>query len=117
MAKKRKSDEKKNKRNIIIIIVSALLVISIVVIGLQLKLTPKETSNSSTPIDNSLRRGETRPTLSPSMFNDPFVAEAYQIAKDIPHVLDSLICYCLCDRPPFNHKSLLSCFVDEHGAG
>jgi hypothetical protein len=34
-----------------------------------------------------------------------------------PDVLDQLYCYCHCDRPPFLHKSLLSCFTDRHGAG
>lgn len=110
MAKKRKSEEKKNKN--IVIVISVIIVILLVAVGLQLKLTSKE----STLIDSSLRRGETRPTLSPSIFNDPFVAETYRIAKDIPHVLDSLICYCFCNEPPFNHKSLLSCYVDDHAA-
>jgi len=118
MAKKRKADEKNNKntKNIVIVI-SVLIVVLFVGVGLQLKSTSKETSDLAPLIDNSLRRGEMRPTLPPSMFSDPLIAEAYQLAKDIPHVLDSLICYCLCDRPPFNHKSLLSCYVDEHGAG
>jgi hypothetical protein len=67
--------------------------------------------------DESLRQGETRETLSPATFSEPFVAEMYQVAKDIPHVLDSLKCYCYCDRDPFNHVSLLSCYVDKHASG
>lgn len=124
MSKKKKSKESKPekkslKQKNLIIILSVLLIISFVVIGLQLKSTSKKTSDYSVSAvdDNSLRRGEIRQTLSPTQFGDPFVAETYQIAKDIPQVLDSLKCYCFCDRPPFNHKSLLSCYVDTHAAG
>ena len=40
-------------------------------------------------------------------------AQAYQAAREIPEVLDSLYCYCDCARHS-GHKSLLSCYVDEH---
>ena len=67
--------------------------------------------------DESLRRGETRATLDPSLFNDPQVRKAYQVAKEIPWVLDSIYCYCKCEESPvFKHKSLLSCYVDNHAA-
>ena len=41
--------------------------------------------------------------------------KAYQVAKDIPWVLDSIYCYCHCDVFS-KHKSLLSCYVDDHAA-
>lgn len=67
--------------------------------------------------DESLRRGETRATLDPKMFSDPKIRQAYQVAKDIPEVLDSIYCYCMCEESPvFRHKSLLSCYVDNHAA-
>ena len=67
--------------------------------------------------DQSLRRGEKRATLDPSMFNDARVRQAYQVAKEIPWVLDSIYCYCKCEESPaFRHKSLLSCYVDNHAA-
>jgi hypothetical protein len=67
--------------------------------------------------DESLRRGETRATLDPNIFNDPRVRKAYQVAKDIPWVIDSIYCYCFCEESPaFRHKSLLSCYVDDHAA-
>jgi hypothetical protein len=67
--------------------------------------------------DESLRKGEIRATLDPSQFQDPRVRKAYQIAKDIPWVLDSIYCYCLCkESPAFRHKSLLSCYVDNHAS-
>jgi hypothetical protein len=62
----------------------------------------------------SLRGGETRETLNPEYFVGATRA-AYQIAKEIPGVLDSLYCYCECKKN-FGHKSLLSCYVDDHGA-
>lgn len=67
--------------------------------------------------NESLRRGETRSTLDPGIFPDPQVKQAYRIAKDIPWVLDSIYCYCACEESPaFRHKSLLSCYVDNHAA-
>lgn len=60
----------------------------------------------------SLRGGETRPTLSPAYFTGK-AAQAYQIAKEIPEILDSLYCYCRC-KEDHGHKSLLTCYVDDH---
>lgn len=57
---------------------------------------------------------ETRPTLSRILFVGA-VAEAYGVAKEIPEVLDQLYCYCRCAEN-FGHKSLLSCYVDQHAA-
>ena len=69
------------------------------------------------PKDESMRRGETGVTLSPGQFNDARVKEAYKVAKEIPWVLDSIYCYCQCEESPaFKHKSLLSCYVDNHAA-
>jgi len=69
------------------------------------------------PKDESLRKGETRATLDPGQFNDARVKEAYTVAKEIPWVLDSIYCFCMCkESPTFRHKSLLSCYVDNHAA-
>lgn len=54
-------------------------------------------------------------TLSPSLFTGQ-AARAYQVAQEIPDVLRQLRCYCGCDKPPFNHTSLLSCYLDDHAA-
>ncbi len=68
--------------------------------------------------DTSLRKGETRQTLNPSLFQHPKIRMAYRAAKQIPWVLDSIYCYCRCkESPVFRHKSLLSCYVDGHAAG
>lgn len=68
--------------------------------------------------DESLRMGEKRPALDPNIFSDNAkIKKAYQIAKEIPWVLDSIYCYCYCEESPaFKHKSLLSCYVDNHAA-
>jgi hypothetical protein len=67
--------------------------------------------------DESLRMGERRATLDPAMFADARVRQAYQAAKEIPWVLDSIYCYCQCkESPAFRHKSLLSCYVDRHAS-
>ncbi len=59
-------------------------------------------------------RRETRAPLSPALFVGK-TAAAYQVAQEIPDVLDQLYCYCECDRH-MGHVSLLSCFVDSHAA-
>ncbi len=67
--------------------------------------------------DFSLRRGETRKTVSPERYSDPVVRKAYMVAREIPWVVDSIYCYCFCEESPvFRHKSLLSCYTDDHAA-
>lgn len=67
--------------------------------------------------DESLLKGETRATLDPAQFRDARVKEAYKVAKEIPWVLDSIYCFCMCkESPAFRHKSLLSCYVDNHAS-
>ena len=46
----------------------------------------------------------------------PRIAEVYEQAAAIPHVLDGLYCYCDCSKHS-GHRSLLTCFHDDHGAG
>ena len=64
----------------------------------------------------SVQGGETRPVLDPSLFKG-MASAAYAAAKKYPEVMDQVYCYCKCDEPPSNHKSLLSCFTDNHGNG
>jgi hypothetical protein len=59
--------------------------------------------------------GERRATLDPTLFTGS-VARAYQVAREIPEVLDKLYCHCQCIENS-GHFSNLSCFVDRHGAG
>ena len=63
-----------------------------------------------------VRGGETRPVLDPFQFATRRAVLAYAAARKYPQVMDQMFCYCYCNRPPVNHKSLLSCFTDRHGA-
>ncbi|HEX7999393.1 MAG TPA: CYCXC family (seleno)protein [Pyrinomonadaceae bacterium] len=58
--------------------------------------------------------GLLRPTLAPEQFSGP-TREAYRAVKEIPQTIAQLPCYCYCDEG-FGHKSLHSCFEDDHGA-
>ncbi|NOZ03495.1 MAG: hypothetical protein GXO92_02680 [FCB group bacterium] len=60
------------------------------------------------------RGGEKRPTLAPRLFPGN-VARAYEVAREIPEILDKIYCYCECQEN-IGHKSLLTCFVDRHGS-
>ena len=55
-----------------------------------------------------------RGTLAPELFAGN-VQLAYRAAQEIPQTLAQLPCYCHCDMNK-GHKSLHSCFEDEHGA-
>jgi len=54
------------------------------------------------------------PTLDPNSFTG-ITRDAYRAAREIPVTLAQLPCYCHCDRG-FGHKSLYSCFQDEHAS-
>lgn len=58
--------------------------------------------------------GETAPILSSAFFSGK-AAKAYQIAKEIPQILDGIYCYCDC-KIHHGHKSLLTCYTSTHGA-
>jgi uncharacterized protein with PCYCGC motif len=64
---------------------------------------------------------ERRPTLDPARFAkgfEPGVLEGYEIARKHPATLDRLHCFCECaESPMFQHRTLLTCFVDNHAAG
>jgi hypothetical protein len=45
----------------------------------------------------------------------PRIAEVYEMAAQIPQVLDGLYCHCDCSKHS-DHRSLLTCFQDDHGA-
>lgn len=54
------------------------------------------------------------PTLPPDMFTGQ-PRQAYQAAREIPKTLAQLPCYCHCDKG-FGHKSLHSCYADNHAS-
>lgn len=53
-------------------------------------------------------------TLVPAQFVGK-TRDAYKVARQIPATLAQLPCYCHCDEG-FGHKSLHSCFEDDHAA-
>ena len=115
----KQAEKGKTPKTAIVMALSVIVVVAVVVaVAMQRKGPAEKISNSVSAVDDqSLRKGETRETLSPSLFADPFVASMYQAAKDMPQVFDSVKCYCFCEREPFKHVSLLSCFVDRHAEG
>lgn len=54
------------------------------------------------------------PTLPPEKFKG-LTRDAYKAVGEIPQTIAQLPCYCHCDEG-FGHKSLQSCFVDDHAA-
>ena len=57
-------------------------------------------------------------SLGPTLPADNFkgqTREAYRAVKEIPQTIAQLPCYCHCDRGN-GHKSLYSCFEDDHAA-
>ena len=54
------------------------------------------------------------PMLRPEQFSGK-QRVAYQLAREIPETIAQLPCFCHCDKG-FGHKSLHSCFVDDHAA-
>lgn len=55
-----------------------------------------------------------QPTLPSAQFSGKTRA-AYKAVKEIPRTIAQLPCYCHCDKG-FGHKSLYSCFEDDHAA-
>jgi hypothetical protein len=59
-------------------------------------------------------RASLGPTLAPENFTGP-TREAYRAVREIPVTIAQMPCYCHCDRS-IGHKSLYSCFEDDHAA-
>ena len=55
-------------------------------------------------------------TMSPELFSDPIVQNAYTVAAKIKKTLYQEPCYCHCDRSQ-GHGSLFDCFASKHGSG
>ncbi len=112
MAKKdKKSSENKGKSPLIWIVAGIAIVTVILAFSGRIPLGKEEKSRSFL-----ITEKETRPVLDPSLFTG-MTRAAYAAAKQYPDAMNEVFCYCYCDEPPFNHKSLLSCFTDDHGAG
>ncbi|NOZ26249.1 MAG: hypothetical protein GXO94_09200 [Nitrospirae bacterium] len=111
--RKQKSASKKGRVPVVwIIFAFSLLILVLAVSGkIPFSNTDKRDGRSF-----HVNGGETRPVVDPSMFTG-LTRAAYAAARNYPEVLDQVYCYCDCSEPPFYHKSLLSCFTEDHGAG
>jgi hypothetical protein len=58
--------------------------------------------------------GSLAPTLRPEKFKG-LTRDAYKAVAEMPQTIAQLPCYCHCDEG-FGHKSLQSCFADDHAA-
>ena len=59
-------------------------------------------------------RSSLGPTLAPEKFTG-ITRDAYRAVREIPVTIAQLPCYCHCDKG-YGHKSLYSCFEDDHAA-
>lgn len=113
MSKNKKSKVSEKKKNPVLPLLIALIVIVVAAIFIANPFAKKDTGTQTRSF--LVLGGETRPVIDPAQFTG-MTRDAYAAAKEIPQILDKIYCYCYCDDPPFKHKSLLSCFVDYHGA-
>ena len=90
-------------------------VIALGVIVLVLGLAMTRTANAHHPEPREDISGETVAAAS-RYASYPRIAQVYEVAAEIPHVLDGLYCHCDCSKHS-GHRSLLTCFEDDHGAG
>jgi hypothetical protein len=87
-------------------------------IGLALALTVgqgRQEPSHPEPRPDAAGMGE---SVTPASFftANPRVVRAYQLARQIPGTLDGMYCYCHC-KSHAGHRSLLTCFQSDHGAG
>jgi hypothetical protein len=85
---------------------------AVVVLGLGLAATRQANAHHPAP-----RAGLTAADVAPAAryVAYPRVAEVYAMAAQIPDVLDGIYCHCDCSKHS-GHRSLLTCFQDDHGA-
>ena len=67
------------------------------------------------PPEDVVENAKSADVMSPALFTDGKARAAYQVAKDIPEVLEQLPCFCGC-MMNFSHKNNLFCFKDQHGS-
>jgi hypothetical protein len=89
-------------------------VMGLAVVALLLGLAATRSANASHPAP---REGLTAADVAPASRYAayPRIAEVYEMAAEIPGVLDGIYCHCDCSKHS-GHRSLLTCFQDDHGA-
>ena len=95
---------------------------SVVLFALATVLLPPRVTSQSPSADEAVPafhsvppRGALPDTLSPSLFGNAIVQNAYALAGKVKKVLYQQPCYCHCDRSQ-GHGSLLDCFAGRHGS-
>ncbi|MGH9880494.1 MAG: CYCXC family (seleno)protein [Pyrinomonadaceae bacterium] len=76
---------------------------------------PTTTTTPAVPAFQTAAEAQRLPKTLPASQFIGKAREAYLVAKEIPQTLAQLPCYCHCDQS-FGHKSLHTCFVDDHAA-
>lgn len=122
MSKKdnKNTQKKESEKGLNIIIIVSVAVFIIIAGYMIIRSSDKDNSHlrtiSETEHTTETKLIETRPILPAGMWSGK-AAEAYRLAAEIPHVVDAQYCYCDCSKnPKFMHKTLLTCYTDNHGA-
>jgi hypothetical protein len=86
--------------------------LGVMVLGLGLMATRSANGHHPAP-----RQGLTAADVVPAerYAAYPRIAEVYQMVAEIPDVIDGIYCHCDCSIHS-DHRSLLTCFQDDHGA-
>lgn len=96
---------------------AAIIVISVLGIGILgfflTKPAPANPDPETVKISKDVQKAIGEPLPATNFGGN--AAMAYEVAKEIPGVLDRMKCYCGCEAG--GHQSLLACFLDNHGAG
>ncbi|MGB8474406.1 MAG: CYCXC family (seleno)protein [Candidatus Acidiferrum sp.] len=102
-------------------IVLGVLALGLAVIPQQATSSSPRSSGQDANVDpvpayhKSVPAGPLPATLSPSLFTDPVVQNAYRVAARIKRILYQQPCYCHCDRNE-GHGSLLDCYAGRHAS-
>ena len=91
------------------------LILGIVAVAIIAAIAWTSLRGAGEPADGVTLAAKSADVLSPTIFDDERTRAAYQVAKDIPDVLEQLPCFCGC-MTSFGHKNNLYCFKDEHGS-
>jgi hypothetical protein len=91
-----------------------MVVIGLGAVALMLGLVATRSANAAHPTP---RAGLTAADVAPAerYAAYPRVAEIYEMVAQIPGVIDGIYCHCDCSKHS-DHRSLLTCFQDDHGA-
>ena len=93
---------------------SLLVAIALILAAWVYANNPGRSSNPQPKDGSAYVRRERKLPLSPALFVGK-TETAYRVAEEISDVIDQLYCYCECDKHS-GHRSLLSCFTDNHAA-